>query len=319
VFDIEWAPTSDSFIVAKDDVTLYDIVTFEQLWTLHPAAPADTPSAAEFGLNGTDLYLYDTSWGIQVRDVSTGGLLRNGRDDPNTFGGCLQGDAEDATWAPDGKSLLITIADQRDPAADVAETQVWDSSSLRCREEFARTSGWNSVLDVSSDGRYLALGSVLEVSQSGTDGIDIEFGQVAVWDLGMPSHPQICAAGRGTFAQFRPGTAILASPDPERNGIAYWDVGTCEIIARIPGVPAPYDIAFSPEGDFLIAVLDKIWVISSDSGEVLLVVEHTSLSEPSGFDLRQNSLNMSPDGQYLLTYSAYPPDQSTLILWAIQR
>jgi len=319
VFDIEWAPGGESFIIAKDDVKLLDAVTFEERWSLQPAAIVDTPTGAEFAADGGSIYLYDRGWGLQVRDPKAGDLIRNSRDDPHAFGGCLQGDAEDATWAADGKSLLIATADKRDPAVDFTEINVWDTASLRCQEEFAHTRGWNGVLDVGLDGRYLAFGTVLEIRHGETDGRDTEFGQVTVWDLDTPSHQQICAAGVGTFARFRPGTSILASPDPDQGGIAYWDVETCEVVARISGIPAPYDLAFSPDGDMLFAVLDRLWVMSSDSGEVLLEGEHTSLSEPSGFDSRQNSISISPDGRYMLTYSAYPADQSTLVLWEIKR
>ena len=319
VFDIEWPPSSDMFIIAKDEVKLYDVARFEELWNFQPAVRADRPSGAKFGLDGRSLYLYDRGWGLQIRDPDTGELIRDSRDEPYTFGSCLQSDAEDVVWAPYGDSLFISIEDDLAQAAIFTEIHLWNTLNLKCQEIFARTHGSKGILDVSSDGRYLALGTLLEVSEEENSGRDIEFGQVLVWELETLNHRQICTVGDGSFARFRPGTTMLASPDPEHDGIAFWDVETCQIVNQISEVPAPYDLAFSPDGDLLITVLDRIWVLDSDTGEILLEVEHPSLSESRSFDQRQNSLTISPDGHYLLSYAVKPPDQSTLVLWEIER
>ena len=318
ILDIKWAPNSDKFIVlTSDEATLYDVSTYQKFWSITPIFPAEYASSVVFQPGGQAINLYIGGVGLQIHDVQSGRLLAE-KPKGNNPGNCLQAEATGAVLSPDGHTLFISIEDHRDKSNDFTQVHRWDVSSLQCTGAFMRTEGHARSLDLTSDGKYLALSVGLNTKEVDND--IQENGQVTVWDLEV--NQRACSIGhQGSIVRFKPRSSILVVTDPEKNKLAYWDVTTCDMVGELSGVTTLYNFTFSSDGRLLAIWKDGIWILDADSGDVLYkIIDPVPLTSTNIDNISRllGKLSFSPNGRFLVYSIRREPIEGLIYLWSIE-
>lgn len=308
-----WAPHGDQFVVSFfDTVKMFNVNTFQEIWSIPSKAPAYSASAPTFSLNGRRLYLYVRLRGPQEYDSQTGELLTevvSNYQDP-----CLLNDANGAVISLDGHTLFLNVEDNREKQVDFTEVQKWDVSSQQC-EVYGKLEGHARSIDISSDGKFLSASTGKNTSVSNNS--ISEDGEIIIWN--MDTGERICSIhNNGAFARFNPLESRLLVPNPSLNKLSYWDIKTCSIAQDIIGQTSYYDFTFSPDGK-IIAIWDSgsISLLDADSGVLLKEIKDPSL-ENAPLNYLQSRLIFSPDGRYLLSVLNHDPLEVTVILWNIE-
>lgn len=317
VLDIEWASHSDGFVVVTSEKTImYDVDTYQELWSISPIAPAYNASVAVFSPNGQTITLYIRLAGLQIRDATSGGLLLESRH--NNYPGksdCLPLEAFHAVLAPQ-QTLFLSVEDYHLKGAIFTEVNVWDLSSLQCKETFLRTEGHARSLDLSTDGRFLAL-SVGVNTRSGSNET-IEDGQITVWN--RETRRRACSIGhQGSVAHFKPGSSLLLVSDPKNKQLAYWDVQTCQIVGTLSGIAARYNFAFSPDGQWIAVWENGIWILDANSGKALNRIDDPAPDHVDDIMRFYSTLTFSPNGKFLLYEVRQEPIRGKIFLWNLER
>jgi len=317
--DINWSPTSDKFvIVTYDSVTMYEVNTYQTLWSIAPVAPAYYASAAAFSLDGQSLVVYAHLIGLQMLDAETSHLLAETPKHNYPYN-CFPSEASNAILSLDGRRLFVSIdlPKRLKNYAAFSEIHIWDTLSLECADVLVETEGHARSLDLSFDGKYLAFGAGLNTSLS-KDGIE-EDGQITVRNLEIGQ--RACSIGhQGSFAHFRPASSVLLVTDPKKDRLVYWDVTRCDEVGELMGVTTSYDFAFSPDGRLLAIWKGDILIVDANSGNVIQKLSDPVSNNVFPIDrLVFGSLLFSPDGRYLLYAIRREPMESLIFLWRIEK
>lgn len=318
--DIKWSPAGEHLVILTEEhVTLYDTSTFEEMWRIESIAPAYYASAATFSSDGKTLTLYTRLTGLQRRDTRSGMLLAE-KPEYNNPANCFPSEAVDAVFSSDINNMFVSInrEDSQQQSDIHSEIHAWNVQNLECTSVFGRIEGNARSVDLSFDGKYLALGVGLNTSTSGND--IKEDGQIAVRNL--ESGQLVCSiAHQGSFARFKPGNSVLLVANPAKNQLVYWNVETCDMVGELTGITTRYDFAFSPDGRML-ALLDNdndISIIDPSSGTVLQTINDPTSDNVLPMNRLFGFLSFSPDGKYLIYAVRKEPFESMIFIWAIER
>lgn len=293
--DIIWSPNDHRFVVVTiNDVILYNADTLETIWRRLPQSQGSTVSGAAFTSDGKTLILFDKIYGLQVINAKNGDLVSETRN-LNNPADCQQLDSAQTILTPDDKTLIIST--ENPEHGYTPQIQLWDITTLGCKEVLAETEGHNRSLDLSPDGRYLANGLALDTGTLNNE--IIETGRITVWDMQIKK--PICEINdHGAYARFLPGGSLLAVPDPEKNEIAYWDVTNCAVDKSLSGVSSKYGFAFNPNGQSIALWNGEILIIDSEKGDILQVIDDRANDVVFAIDRIYNEFLFSHDGQYLI-------------------
>lgn len=314
VNNVGWAPSSNQFVASfLDAVKMFDVNTFQEIWSISSTAPAYSASAPVFSPNGQRIFSYIRLRGPQVYDSQTGNLLTEAV--PEYQSSCFKNDADGAVMGLDGHILFASVEDNRKKQVDFTEIQRWDPFSLQC-DVLDRIEGHSRSIDISSDSKYLSAstGKGTSVSNNSLS----EEGEIVVWNI--ETNEQVCSINNnGAFAHFKPLESRLLVANSSLDKLSYWDIETCTIVQEIEGVTTYYDFAFSPDGN-MIALWDggSISILHADSGKLLQKLDDLPL-ENAPLKYLQSYLAFSPDGHYLLSALNRDPLESLVILWSIQK
>jgi WD40 repeat protein len=318
VKDIKWSPAGNYFVVLTEErTTLYETSTLEELWSISPIAPAYYASAATFSSDGKTLVLFTRLHGLQKRNTISGLLLTESTEDHNPAN-CFPSEAVDVALSIDGKSLFVstTMEDSQQQSYVLSEIHKWDMSTLECVGVTEKIEGNARSLDLSSDGKYLALGVGLNTSVSGND-VE-ENGQISVRNLEYGQ--QVCLIqDQGSLARFTLENSILLVTDPEKDQLVYWDVETCNTIATVKGITTRYNLEFSPDGQLLAIWNNGISLIDPKSGDVLQMIDVPISDNVLPLNRLYSSLSFSPDGKHLIYAVRQEPFESMIFIWTIEK
>ena len=149
------------------------------------------------------------------------------------------GDYYDMALSPDGQVLALTIADSGDPDLD-AGVSLWNLAEERRILTLRGTSG-RAVLAFSRDGQHLI--------------VDVDGRTLEVWRLGIEpikTHELVAESRVSEFA-YGPDATTLALYEAERGLLSLWDTRTGERWWSFEVGRAFYPLAFSPDGQCLLA------------------------------------------------------------------
>jgi hypothetical protein len=316
VYAIKWAPRDDKFVVlSAEDTTMYDASTYQEVWSFPPIAPAYYASGAVFSPDGKSLVLYVGGSGLQVLDSQSGQLLAQKTMDNNP-GGCLQTEASKTILDSDGQTFFINTQNLEKPSVS-PEIQIWNLLSLQCTGVFAKTEGHTRSLDLSSDGKFLALGVGLDTAVSSSNEV-IENGRITIWNL--ETKKQTCSIDhQGSFASFKPASSLLIVADPTMYKLTYWNVTTCSSAQELIGITTHYGLTYSPDGQLLAIWNDGIWILDANSGKVLQKISDPAPSNIFPIDRLNSFISFSPDGRFLLYSIHQLPSESLIFLWELEK
>ncbi len=318
VKDIRWSPAGNYFAVLTEDrTTVYETNSLEELWSISPIAPAYYASAIAFSSDEKTLVLFIRLAGLQKRDTVSGQLLAESREDHNPAN-CFPAEAMDAVLSNDGKSLFVstTIEDSQQQSYVYSEIHKWDMSKLECVDVVEKIEGSARSLDISSGGKFLALGVGLNTSVSGNE-IN-ENGQITVRKL--ENNQQVCVIqDQGAFARFTQESSILLVSDPANDRLVYWDVEICDIVATLQGITTLYNFAFSPDGRLLAIWTNGVSLLEPSSGNVLQTISDLTANNVLPLNRLYISLSFSPDGKYLIYAARQEPFESMIFIWEIEK
>jgi len=312
VADVNWMPNSDRFVaVTSTEITMYDASTYQAIWTIPSTSDA---KVAGFMPDGKSLVIYIYGSGFQIRDTITGKLLTEKKD--NNPVDCFQFKAHDGVLRAKDKTLYLSVEDQSDKRITYTEVHVWDMKSLTCEGIFLRNEGQTRALDLSTDGKFLALSVGLNTSITGSD--VSEDGQVTIWNLDL--NQRACSIGhQGSIGRFNPSNSLLLVSDPKNNQLAYWDMNTCQMVGALKDTTTRYNLAFSPDGQLLAVWDEGIRILDANSGEEMLKISDPVPDNIFPIDRLSGTLSFSYDGHYLLYSIQQLPYKGLIFLWSLEK
>ncbi len=191
-------------------------------------------SRLAYSPNGRLLAVVTTGEGVELWDAATGEI-------ENVF----YGHQYDAAFSPHGRRLVTGGRDR--------VVRVWDLTADPFPRSFVGLGSidWVSSLDLSPDGRYLAVAA----GENRAVGPRRDPSQPAIWDLSTRS-VVATLAGHGTWltdVQFSPQGQELATSG-EDHTVRIWHWATGEQLHRLSGHSSTVQrIAYSPDGHHLVS------------------------------------------------------------------
>ncbi len=202
----------------------------------------------------------------------------------------------------------------------VGEIALWDLTTYTEVRRYEGHTGWVNALAFTPDGQAILSGSddgtlilwdvqtgniirryeghtaavnSLAVSKDGLTAVSGgEDNLVLVWDVasGAILHRLEGHSGAVNVVLFSPDEQTILSGSDDTT-IVLWDVGRGEILSRLENSARILSAAFSPDGTFFVAAVNKMlarWDMPSREAQIASVFEYVPC------------LLMSPDGQYLM-------------------
>jgi WD40 repeat protein len=294
--DIKWVPNEDKYvIVVSNAVSLHEAATGKVLWKLTPDTYPGSPSGVAFPSGGKTMIVYVEQGGLKIIDIATGQLLAEKQKEFNSAN-CRTSTSDETILSQDNRTLIVST-ENIEKYDMFSQLQLWDVPSMNCIAILDEINGHTRSLDISSDGRYLALG--MGVNTTLVDNIVKESGHVSVWDL--QSREIICEIiDYASNAHFRPGSSLLAVANPDKNEINYWDIDRCTIDSALTGTTARYGFTFTPDGNSISILNDGILIIDADHGKILQELDTEEVNTIDPLVRLSSILSFSDSGKYLL-------------------
>lgn len=201
------------------------------------------------------------------------------------------------------------------------EVILWDANTRQIKARLDGSYGTINSLAFSPDGKFLASGGCVGVTEKLKGCIDNK-GQIMLWDIQKPGEPVVYSetdghAGLVKSVAFSPDSKMLASGSFDRS-IILWDVtpGAPQmrilldheqpLIAHASFVNA---VVFALQGKFLVTAGDdreiKVWDVSNPAKPVVVGKSYHQQTEAI------TSLAFSPNGSQLASGS----DDHSVVLW----
>jgi len=199
-----------------------------------------------------------------------------------------------AFFTPDGERI-VTI-DCVGPGRVLSGAHVWDARTGKCLVEVQGHASARWAIQSTPDARRMLLGTDRPVTT------------VEVWE---PGRSTSCTSS--FVCGFR-AVEVKISPNGSRGAafggttLVTWDVSTGRPLAKLEVEPTGFRMAFSPDGRRLAipSVGYEASIFDTDSGDRLTTLE--------GHQAQIDEIRFSPDGQLLVTSSAY---DTTTRLWNV--
>ncbi|HRF99141.1 MAG TPA: WD40 repeat domain-containing protein, partial [Aggregatilineales bacterium] len=208
---------------------------------------------------------------VRLWDVQTGELINRFQHDITVW---------HVAYSPDGQ--FIATGDS------TGIVQIWHIQTGNVAQTFLRDEGelFTSSLAYSHDGQSVLAGYLSKDNH--------DYGKIIVWDIATGER-LLEINHKANYAIYSPDGQFIATGGVD---LALWDAQTGEQLHDFPIDADIYDLAYSPDGQFLVAPLSRdenIAIYDAQTGDVIDLMR--------GHDEIVMNVDYSPDGRFLISHS----------------